>query len=119
MSGKRAKKLRAEFRAIYGRSPAGPTIEKQGKREISFGPMKSVTREEEIKGVVRPVTRFIHSITRPIFEVKVDRPSEWRRWKKERGCRWAFEVRMGWRSRFEPEISDPRIVPATEFPIAA
>ncbi len=80
MSGSAAKRLRAQFRATYGRGPR--------PAEVSYG---SVVAGKDGKQVV---IRVVRHLWRRVFNVKVTQPSEWRRWKKVGGDRVAFEERV-------------------------
>jgi hypothetical protein len=124
MSGKRAKRLRAQFLAHYDRYPKRTRISTEviaDKHKQVLGvklPGNSYTEswaEKTINGIVRQVKER-KAVLRALFTVTVKQPSEWRRWKKERGNVEAFEVRMGWRDRLTP---DAAILPATEMPEAA
>jgi hypothetical protein len=93
MSGKRAKRLRAEFLAHYERYPKRTRISTEvikNKAGDVIGdklPGNSYTEswaEKTINGIVRQVKEHKAAL-RAIFSVTVKQPSEWRRWKKERG----------------------------------
>lgn len=127
MRGKRAKQLRADFLAHYGRYPkrtrltAEPVKAKGGKvigMPLPGRPyIANLVFDKEVNGVVLPAVTERQTILRPLCSVTITKPSEWRRWKKTHGNVPEFEVRMGWRSRHD--TSAEAILPATELPEAA
>lgn len=119
MSGKRAKRLRAEFLEAFGRYPKKTRMTgtvkklKNGKTVgVALGHATyKEERQEEVNGIFRKVM-YVLRIMRPVFNVKVNSPSEWRRWKKAGGDRQAFQEML------EPTVLHPKrgVVLATKMP---
>jgi hypothetical protein len=107
MSGKRAKRLRAEFVKQFGRFPKRTRTSKGHLQKnnvtqgVPIAATHKVETEEKINGIIRKVTRT-RRILRAIFEVTVTAPSEWRRWKRAMGDRHAFD------ELFEPTVLHPK-----------
>jgi hypothetical protein len=116
MSGKRAKRLRAEFFSAFGRWPKKSRFSQRCMSTVGV-PLGRATQTVEttklVKRIFRPV-KFVQRILRAVFTVDVTSPSEWRRWKKAAGDRQAFEERI------EPIVAFPKrgVVLAKRIPAA-
>lgn len=120
MSGKRAKRLRAEFLEAFGRYPkktrmTGKAMVIDGKTlGVPLGHATETGEETRLINRIFRTVKTVRRILRAVFAVTVNEPSEWRRWKKAAGDRQSFQEMI------EPTVLHPKrgVVLAKRMPAA-